>query len=193
MSFWFLQKPVLWDLFSVFSTYVEVILKGLLGTLYPTSILHVCGGDPWIPWEKTKKNMYSPRMWRWSLPHPSLMGSNQVFSTYVEVILCGKPIKVHDASILHVCGGDPRLACVSAVFVLYSPRMWRWSLSPTASTEGRRVFSTYVEVILRYHLLQCLFQSILHVCGGDPTIINNAISVIMYSPRMWRWSLPLIE
>ena len=66
MSFWFLQKPVLWDLFSVFSTYVEVILKGLLGTLYPTSILHVCGGDPITDDILQAITGYSPRMWRWS-------------------------------------------------------------------------------------------------------------------------------
>ena len=50
--------------FSVFSTYVEVILlddlvnKGYLG------FLHVCGGDPMRMILSPKQLMFSPRMWR---------------------------------------------------------------------------------------------------------------------------------
>ena len=37
---------------EVFSTYVEVILGFPLTTSNAYSILHVCGGDPWViyPW-----------------------------------------------------------------------------------------------------------------------------------------------
>ena len=50
--------------FSVFSTYVEVILEETKKLVSLMSILHVCGGDP-----KSVANMqngqgYSPRMWR---------------------------------------------------------------------------------------------------------------------------------
>ena len=69
------------------------------------------------------------------------------------------------------------------------------------------VFSTYVEMILSLAELRMLLQSILHVCGDDPcflilmTIVYWGIlhvcgddpsssccriSLILYSPRMWR-------
>ena len=53
--------------FTVFSTYVEVILNTRLHMLSAFRILHVCGGDPRLI--------------------VSGCGVNVVFSTYVEVIL----------------------------------------------------------------------------------------------------------
>ena len=48
----------------VFSTYVEVILRvGLFPTLF-FSILHVCGGHPFIGKALFNSILYSPRMWR---------------------------------------------------------------------------------------------------------------------------------
>ena len=50
--------------FSVFSTYVEVILIILLKKLQTISILHVCGGDPDLEPLHIAHQLYSPRMWR---------------------------------------------------------------------------------------------------------------------------------
>ena len=114
-----------------------------------------------------------------------------VFSTYVEVILTLKFPSTIWLSILHVCGGDPigRLLFVS--YLLYSPRMWRWSHMSNSATFKVRVFSTYVEVILINRTLSMFEYGILHVCGGDPapTLISSSES--KYSPRMWRWSCPI--
>ena len=50
------------------------------------------------------------------------------------------------------------------------------------------VFSTYVEVILRQLSQKHLLISVLHVCGGDPSIYGYASLNTECSPRMWRWS-----
>ena len=94
---------------SVFSTYVEVILTLALACLVFVSILHVCGGDPNFTAQVINSNKYSPRMWRWSLYWSLEMTSHWVFSTYVEVIPIISPLITLFHSILHVCGGDPRL------------------------------------------------------------------------------------
>ena len=48
----------------VFSTYVEVILGGIVGKWGGDGILHVCGGDPILVNMDLKRLVYSPRMWR---------------------------------------------------------------------------------------------------------------------------------
>ena len=127
MSFWFLQKPVLWDLFSVFSTYVEVILNKAVRYATETRILHVCGGDPNKNSDKTGKPGYSPRMWRWSHIVKAIPNMIMVFSTYVEVILYQLLALSSPYRILHVCGGDPLSIVAHKAMAMYSPRMWRWS------------------------------------------------------------------
>ena len=52
------------DSVVVFSTYVEVILLTLSLRLMPFSILHVCGGDPFVQILGHRMKGYSPRMWR---------------------------------------------------------------------------------------------------------------------------------
>ena len=172
----------------VFSTYVEVILHSHHYFYKHFSILHVCGGDPlyFLTCESIKK--YSPRMWRWSWSRTTLGLTLCVFSTYVEVILIVLLPSMLCKSILHVCGGDPNQYCPFAVERVYSPRMWRWS-SNTLLWEGSLVvFSTYVEVILPYHVPNIFHCGILHVCGGDPFIHDDQDLSGQYSPRMWRWS-----
>ena len=151
-------------------------------------ILHVCGGDPFCIDASNLFWLYSPRMWRWSPIICIQLGLKIVFSTYVEVIpmilfLIGKA-----QGILHVCGGDPRIAMNSRILPKYSPRMWRWSLSTFLPWPVEGVFSTYVEVILLVALSQHKCSGILHVCGGDPNTRVLYILLIVYSPRMWRWS-----
>ena len=50
--------------FSVFSTYVEVILYLKWSDQHATSFLHVCGGDPDAIYIVPNKKEFSPRMWR---------------------------------------------------------------------------------------------------------------------------------
>ena len=127
-------------------------------------------------------------MWRWSLQNPDRLTEPIVFSTYVEVI----PISIDEFAqkygILHVCGGDPLAPRATVLKVLYSPRMWRWSLKFEVCLGFQFVFSTYVEVILADTIIEPAIMSILHVCGGDPTSFFNLKPKCLYSPRMWRWS-----
>ena len=111
----------------VFSTYVEVILKGISSIFFQLGILHVCGGDPNLYRAYLKSKRYSPRMWRWSLNTLIELIGLVVFSTYVEVILLGVITVPSLSSILHVCGGDPKNLSALLQNQRYSPRMWRWS------------------------------------------------------------------
>ena len=112
--------------------------------------------------------LYSPRMWRWSYVDGRCLYRKIVFSTYVEVILI-VPVKLGvNCCILHVCGGDPTFSRGHRDDCLYSPRMWRWSLHMIWNLNQCGVFSTYVEVILKYP--------------------DKHAMIVAYSPRMWRWS-----
>ena len=131
--------------------------------------------------------MYSPRVWRWSLPVRASTISSRVFSTCVEVILNDLLIRNLWFGILHVCGGDPYIVNNFLYLCKYSPRVWRWSLLQNGDLWSDGVFSTCVEVILRDWLERQVTTSILHVCGGDPVFLNSFIIFTLYSPRVWRW------
>ena len=176
----------------VFSTYVEVILYGYFRKRQPSSILHVCGGDPMAFRYYIFGVAYSPRMWRWSHSAYRFHLNQKVFSTYVEVILKHGGQKGDKASILHVCGGDPTPWNNLVFGTLYSPRMWRWSWIDVLFLVVFLVFSTYVEVILVVGFWIHVKRRILHVCGGDPAIGRELGLSPKYSPRMWRWSLSFL-
>ena len=167
---------------------MEVILSNCNRFIYRISILHVCGGDPKMPFIRSCTLKYSPRMWRWSCGLPLWNVAETVFSTYVEVILFPSWLDPAITSILHVCGGDPKLPWFFLSRAPYSPRMWRWSCQRHLSTNPFLVFSTYVEVILRINVVLPESSCILHVCGGDPRESSTDTWMNMYSPRMWRWS-----
>ena len=165
---WSLIAPMILPFWSVFSTYVEVILKLKHELTILKSILHVCGGDPIISSVFRIYFLYSPRMWRWSLKFALLWRLDDVFSTYVEVIPSNQCWRKNWLRILHVCGGDPITWWTQKISVGYSPRMWRWSQWFNWQRRQERVFSTYVEVIPHSSLKTLPPSSILHVCGGDP-------------------------
>ena len=158
-----------------------------------SSILHVCGGDPKLFPLAHPQHVYSPRMWRWSLSYCCPPCNAKVFSTYVEVILEFMGNVDFLASILHVCGGDPWEVQEKWSWLLYSPRMWRWSWLNHCSSYLVLVFSTYVEVILKPYAKFPQTMRILHVCGGDPSWWVDMWFFVKYSPRMWRWSLRGID
>ena len=151
-------------------------------------ILHVCGDDPCCFIRHLGQLLYSPRMWRWSYLIEVERKWNDVFSTYVEMILSVPDWTISSVRILHVCGDDPEIDEDIRVKKEYSPRMWRWSLSLNNLISVCRVFSTYVEMILVHHTGSFQNKGILHVCGDDPRLGVFLLWKIMYSPRMWRWS-----
>ena len=107
-------------------------------------------------------------MWRWSYMNALFNKPVRVFSTYVEMILKEGRNKTVTVSILHVCGDDPPTNTGGKSILMYSPRMWRWSLSILPSIINVMVFSTYVEMI--------------------PNSTSSKQVSYWYSPRMWRWS-----
>ena len=72
--------------------------------------------------------------------------------------------------------------------LVYSPRMWRWSLTAWSPSWSGLVFSTSVEVILTAESGMHCGASILHVCGGHPFGYFVMGLQGSYSPRMWRSS-----
>ena len=145
---WSCKKARCWELWKVFSTYVEVILICLIWVLSLSRILHVCGGDPKTISYFLFGILYSPRMWRWSSSTCVWILPKVVFSTYVEVILAWNLSCAMHLRILHVCGGDPCWSVPCWTVTEYSPRMWRWSHLFWEVVCCLSVFSTYVEVIL---------------------------------------------
>ena len=111
--------------------------------------------------------------------------------------------------VLHVCGDDPKWFASSPLHVKCSPRMWRWSWFEKKWCWCRKVFSTYVEMILSDlgsdHCGQLCSPrmwrwsssdlplsvddfGVLHVCGDDPALMIWRKKRLKCSPRMWRWS-----
>ena len=92
----------------VISTYVEMILAKVVQRTIIVGDLHVCGDDPNTRNINTSKEVYSPRMWRWSWLLQNTNCEWKVFSTYVEMIPSKKQAKLYQISILHVSGDDPQ-------------------------------------------------------------------------------------
>ena len=143
--------------FTVFSTYVEVILNSSGSVDEDAGVLHVCGGDHIVWAFLSKRGRCSPRMWRWSWVWMELIFQAIVFSTYVEVILSVIIFNYLPYRVLHVCGGDPWQAVVHTYGIMCSPRMWRWSYQTLTNLSWLSVFSTYVEVILQNTLYDWLW------------------------------------
>ena len=169
-----------------------MILNQKLETQNTWCILHVCGDDPSLFTRKWSIFRYSPRMWRWSLPVASGWVPSVVFSTYVEMILFLNRVFTFLIGILHVCGDDPISVATNLQIFGYSPRMWRWSLNICHFYFSFYVFSTYVEMILYDKTLERKVNCILHVCGDDPVFKSTHLKPLVYSPRMWRWSLTVL-
>ena len=148
----------------------------------------MCGGDPKLQPAFDKVGKYSPRVWRWSLMLHKPFKLLLVFSTCVEVILLRNTFASLVESILHVCGGDPIIVVIAELMCMYSPRVWRWSYDDSKKSTTNSVFSTCVEVIPRKRFKKSTTSGILHVCGGDPTVIEDTKLSWKYSPRVWRCS-----
>ena len=108
--------------------------------------------------------------------------------TEIDTIVIDKVMKFWD---LLFCD-----CCYIGICLLYSPRVWRWSFRHEQSLATQKVFSTCVEVILKGCAFCFVNASILHVCGGDPNLLFGLILMLLYSPRVWRWScfhIPCIQ
>ena len=113
---------------------------------------------------------FSPRMWRCFFPCIAMNAILRVFSTHVEMFLLLQVRKNR--------------------FIMFSPRMWRcFALYPSLMIKYN-VFSTHVEMFL-YHPKQLTHKlRFLHACGDVSISLRVKLTLVQFSPRMWRCFLP---
>ena len=111
-------------------------------------ILHVCGGIAQYRLILLNLSKYSPRMWRYCHEAKLQWAVEEVFSTYVEVLLSFLDLSLCAIRILHVCGGIAHSNGTTSISKTYSPRMWRYCWWDSTDRPLIGVFSTYVEVLL---------------------------------------------
>ena len=154
----------------VFSTHVEMFLIPVDIPRTCIRFLHACGDVSsdlvtiFIPQE------FSPRMWRCFFPCIAMNAILRVFSTHVEMFLLLQVRKNR--------------------FIMFSPRMWRcFALYPSLMIKYN-VFSTHVEMFL-YHPKQLTHKlRFLHACGDVSISLRVKLTLVQFSPRMWRCFLP---
>ena len=150
----------------VFSTSVEVFLWRVLVSKSVMSLLHVRGGVSEIALVRLKRIKSSPRPWRCFYKQCGHRSTGRVFSTSVEVFLHKPRNCAYRGGLLHVRGGVSAFAAASFAYRASSPRPWRCFQRIPVVTCTSIVFSTSVEVFLRWGLNCCRYQCLLHVRGG---------------------------
>ena len=87
---------------------------------------------------------------------------------------------------LHVCGDVSPVPIEASITLEFSPRMWRCFLRILHITEGRTVFSTYVEMFPPSVKAEFWWMRFLHVCGDVSRLVRKVVDSLPFSPRMWR-------
>ena len=114
---------------GVFPTYVGLILPYSFLNFSQECIPHVCGVDPTDRCHSQDQKQYSPRMWGWSCLQRAGGHGNEVFPTYVGLILTAGPSRSPTRCIPHACGVDPvRLI------------LWGWSRVLKVNYNERRIY-----------------------------------------------------
>jgi len=67
-----------------------------------------------------------------------------------------------------------------------SPRTWRCFYGPERRGKKRNVFSTHVEVFLKFQASPHLLPGLLHARGGVSSFLTELGYTIPSSPRTWR-------
>ena len=109
-----------------------------------------------------------------------------VFSTSVEVFLAPDASLSKVISLLHVRGGVSWKEVPDLFENLSSPRPWRCFCDRLPFGTSFYVFSTSVEVFLRFCPLLEAQVRLLHVRGGVSFTESNALCLTLSSPRPWR-------
>ena len=162
---------------DVFSTSVEVFLRNDMPTIdisrvfstcevVEVGLLHVRGGVSDILGLRPLIGESSPRPWRCFLLKAVTSPNPRVFSTSVEVFLTTSLLGGLRERLLHVRGGvsgDQRSGPTASTS---SPRPWRCFHNDQSLRGDSPVFSTSVEVFLRFNRLLRLLTGLLHVRGG---------------------------
>ena len=131
---------------SVFSTSVEVFPTRSTTTMMQLSLLHVRGGVSERDARGGTRYTSSPRPWRCF--HHGLVhfGTEQVFSTSVEVFPKDFRFRQRRYGLLHVRGGVSAVRTCGFAYLPSSPRPWRCCYLAAQAFFSQSVFSTSVEV-----------------------------------------------
>ena len=170
----------------VFSTSVEVFPTRSTTTMMQLSLLHVRGGVSERDARGGTRYTSSPRPWRCF--HHGLVhfGTEQVFSTSVEVFPPYAHAVSHTCRLLHVRGGVAISRRRPSSRSLSSPRPWRCFLHVDDLQKPKWVFSTSVEVFRMNCFTASFVGSLLHVRGGVSLFKRPPVKAIESSPRPWR-------
>ena len=171
---------------AVFSTSVEVFPTRSTTTMMQLSLLHVRGGVSERDARGGTRYTSSPRPWRCF--HHGLVhfGTEQVFSTSVEVFPPYAHAVSHTCRLLHVRGGVAISRRRPSSRSLSSPRPWRCFLHVDDLQKPKWVFSTSVEVFRMNCFTASFVGSLLHVRGGVSLFKRPPVKAIESSPRPWR-------
>ena len=132
---------------TVLSTHVEVVRVGESKKAGFAGALHARGGGPGTCRLGPLPQPCSPRTWRWSDQRPWRFLPVLVLSTHVEVVRRPPSSRPCLSGALHARGGGPHRRLAVAVWLVCSPRTWRWSAPVTAGPGAPSVLSTHVEVV----------------------------------------------
>ena len=109
-----------------------------------------------------------------------------VFSTSVEVFPQLPPHAIVVQSLLHVRGGVSKSFRMPCSIKTSSPRPWRCFRLLAIALTLFVVFSTSVEVFLKFSSASSNEASLLHVRGGVSQPTEESAQPLMSSPRPWR-------
>ena len=156
--------------------------------LYPRkeSLLHVRGGVSNANRTAQTPFWSSPRPWRC---FPGIENDRRlvcVFSTSVEVFLAPDASLSKVISLLHVRGGVSWKEVPDLFENLSSPRPWRCFCDRLPFGTSFYVFSTSVEVFLRFCPILEAQVRLLHVRGGVSNSCDGDEGHRKSSPRPWR-------
>ena len=182
----FLHGPRVHRRQHVFSTSVEVFPRTRTTRARARSLLHVRGGVSYPKYDNYDAIESSPRPWRCF--HHGLVhfGTEQVFSTSVEVFPPYAHAVSHTCRLLHVRGGVAISRRRPSSRSLSSPRPWRCFLHVDDLQKPKWVFSTSVEVFRMNCFTASFVGSLLHVRGGVSLFKRPPVKAIESSPRPWR-------
>ena len=154
----------------------------------PMSFPHACGDGPARGRYCGAADMFSPRMWGWSVVLFCAHSFQVVFPTHVGMVRKTCSVRLARLSFPHACGDGPWMANTLSTSPVFSPRMWGWSADGAGIAQNFRVFPTHVGMVrpdpLQHHPHRCFP----HACGDGPQLRADNPEASEFSPRMWGWS-----
>ena len=174
---------------DVFPTYVGMVRTICQKRAICRSFPHVCGDGPSARKLSFEIFTFSPRMWGWSKIATLSIMTALVFPTYVGMVRFVPGVMAAPVRFPHVCGDGPVSASAASVSGVFSPRMWGWSGVSVTGTTCSGVFPTYVGMVRAMYRQYHVDARFPHVCGDGPFCTAFMVAVLLFSPRMWGWSV----